>query len=222
MKEKYVNLVFVIDESGSMMNSVEQVTEGFKTMVDEQKATEDGECTVSVFRFQTNVTCEFIGKNVNDIDSKLKYQPGGMTALYDGVGTAIDKVGKWLSDMDEADRPSQTVVIIMTDGAENCSSEYKLSQMKEKIQHQTEKYNWKFVYVGMDVTNIEDAKDLGIHITTAVDKNNIHTAYRTFSKMSSKMRKAATTLDYCSALMELEQDCAELKSDYEISNNLKL
>ena len=28
-----------------------------------------------------------------------------MTAMNDGIGTAIDSVGKWLSNMDESERP---------------------------------------------------------------------------------------------------------------------
>ena len=34
------------------------------------------------------------------------------------------------------------MIVIMTDGAENFSKDYTLYQVKEKIKHQTEKYDW--------------------------------------------------------------------------------
>ena len=162
MKENFVNVVFVIDESGSMTGTEQDVIGGFKKVVDEQKANDKGSCSVSYFKFASEVEEVFIGKDVNDVEYlDGKYLPGGMTALFDGVGTAIDKIGKWLNSMKEEDKPEKTLVVIMTDGGENFSKEYSASKVKDMIKHQEEKYNWSFVYMGSDLTNADDANTLG-------------------------------------------------------------
>ena len=68
MKENYINLVFVIDESGSMTGTENDVVGGFKKVVDEQKEIKEGTCTVSYFKFASNVEEVFIGKDVNQVE----------------------------------------------------------------------------------------------------------------------------------------------------------
>lgn len=154
MKEGLVHVCFVLDESGSMSYSISDVNGGFKKVIEEQKALTDGGCIVSLFKFSDTVKEVYLGKDVNEINAdNLDYSPGGLTAMNDGIGTAIDSVGKWLADKDESERPEKNLVIIMTDGMENASREFSLEQVREKIKHQTEKYDWSFVYMGTDVTD---------------------------------------------------------------------
>ena len=160
-KANYINLVFVIDKSGSMSGSEGDVVGGFKTTIEEQKKVKDGKCTVSLFTFSTNVDVNFIGRDVSEVN-EIDYKTSGLTAMNDGIGIAIDKIGEWLNGMKEEDKPSQTMFVIMTDGYENASKEYSLEKVKEMIKHQEEKYNWTFVYMGSDLTNAQDANSLGI------------------------------------------------------------
>lgn len=178
MKENYINLVFVIDESGSMTGTENDVVGGFKKVVDEQKEIKEGTCTVSYFKFASNVEEVFIGKDVNQVEYlDGKYKPGGMTALFDGVGVAIDKIGKWLDGMKEEDKPEKTLVVIMTDGGENSSKEYSASKVKEMIKHQEDKYNWSFVYMGSDLTDANDANSLGFASRGYSSKDNYSKNY---------------------------------------------
>lgn len=161
MKDNLINVVFVIDESGSMYASKSDVVGGFQKVIEEQKAVKEGECIVSLYTFDGTVREHYIGKKLDEVED-LNYNPGGVTALNDAIGTAITKVGKWLSDMKEEDRPSQNLVVIMTDGEENASYEYTIDKVREMIKHQEEKYSWSFIYMGSDLTNTKDAKSLGI------------------------------------------------------------
>ena len=178
MKENYINLVLVIDESGSMSGTEADVIGGFKKVVDEQKAIKEGSCTVSYFKFATHVEKVFIGKDVNEVEYlDGKYRPNGLTALYDGVGTAIDEVGKWLDSMKEEDKPEKTVVVIMTDGGENNSTDYTGKQVKEMIKHQEDKYNWTFVYMGSDLADASDADTLGFTYRSFSSRDNYSKNY---------------------------------------------
>ena len=216
-----INLVFVIDESGSMYTSVNDVVGGFKSVIDEQKAVNDGACTVSLYRFSNNVKESFLGKDINDVP-QFEYHTGGMTALYDGVGTAIDNVGKWLSDMKEEDRPDKTMVVIMTDGAENNSREYSASKVKEMIKHQEEKYSWEFVYMGFDLTNIDDAKTLGFKNVAVTSKMGLSNTYDVINKMSSSYRMSKSVTEATATMDAFTADLSLMTSKYEADNNIKL
>ena len=161
MKDNYIHVCFIIDSSSSMSNMVSDVTAGFDKIIKEQKENDKGQCSISLFTFGSNVEEKFVGKDVKEVDN-LDYNPMGLTAMNDGIGTAIDKVGAWLRDMKEEDRPSKVLVVIMTDGEENNSREYSLEKVKQMIDLQTNTYNWTFTFVGCDVTNKKDADNLGI------------------------------------------------------------
>ena len=219
--ENFINLVFIIDESGSMSSSVNDVIGGFNSVIEKQKEIKDGKCTVSLYRFSSNVTKEFVGKDINEIP-KFEYYPCGMTALYDGTGTAIDEIGKWLSEMKEEDRPSKTMVVIMTDGEENNSHEYSASKVKEMIKHQEEKYSWEFVYMGFDLRNINDAKTLGFKNIAVTDKFNMSNTYDIVNTVASAYRCASSLSEATATMDWMSSECEKITSKYEVDNNIKL
>lgn len=221
MKENCIHITFVIDKSGSMYKSKEDVIGGWNSTLEKQRAEQEGECIVSLFTFSDDVKEVYLGKDINDVGD-IDYAPGGMTSLYDGIGVAVDRVGQWLSNMDEDKRPSKNLVVIMTDGEENNSSEYTLDRVKEMIKHQEEVYNWTFVYLGTDVTTLNDVESLGIKtrgFSSRKDMGNTYTVLNdTMSayRMSKSVREATATMD-C-----LFSACLDMTSKYEADNNIKL
>ena len=165
MKDKLIHVAFIIDSSGSMSGSESDVIGGFKKTIEEQKAVKDGECIVTLYEFASDVKQVYLGKTLDKVED-LDYRVGGMTRLYDGIGTAVDDIGKWLSKMDESERPSKNLIVIITDGGENSSTEYTLDQIRAKIKEQTEVYSWEFVYQGVDITTTNAADDLGFKYKT--------------------------------------------------------
>ena len=189
MKENFIHVCFVIDESGSMGGTESDVIGGFKKVIDEQKAIQDGTCSVSYFKFASKVEQVFIGKDVNEVEYlDGKYHPGGLTALFDGVGTAIDKIGEWIDKMPESEKPEKNLIVIMTDGGENDSKEYSASKVKEMIKHQEEKYNWSFIYMGSDLTDAHDANSLGFTNKLYSSKTNYMENYDTINTVLCSYR----------------------------------
>ena len=160
MKSNYIHVCFVIDESGSMYSSKEDVIGGVQKVVDEQKANTNGTCSISLYKFNSSVIECYTFKDVNSIP-EFQYNPSMCTALNDGIGTAIDSIGKKLAEMDEDERPEQNMIVIITDGYENASKEYTFEQCKKMIKHQEDKYNWKFIYLGVDLASMEQADRFG-------------------------------------------------------------
>lgn len=191
MKDNFTHVCFVIDESGSMYNAVEDVKGGFKKIIEEQKANTVGTCAVSMYTFEDYVKKHFILKDVNEIDSNLAYHPGGSTALNDAVGTAIDEIGKVLASMDESERPAANLIVIMTDGGENSSREYSIEQVREKIKHQTDKYNWTFMYLGADITSSDIADTLGVKYRGFSTKKSLDNNYAMLNSVITNSRSVS-------------------------------
>ena len=178
-----------------MTSSIDDVKGGFKRIIEEQKANTEGECAVSYFDFNSTVTEIYRGKDVKDINSDLDYIPAGMTALMDGVGIAIDTIGKWLNSMSEDEKPEQNLIVIITDGGENFSKEYSASRVREMIKHQQDKYSWNFVFLGADLNNVKDAIDLGIATRGVTTKSTLGKSYDIINSSISLYRNTSGTKD---------------------------
>ena len=220
MKENLLHLCFVIDESGSMWGSEEDILGGFNRLIEDQKKEGKGECIVSLYRFADNVKRDFLGTPLNEVP-ELVYSPGGCTAMNDGIGRAITEIGEWLNEMDESERPSKNMIVIMTDGQENCSKEYSLSQVRDMIKHQEEKYDWSFVYMGSDLNSLSDAESLGISLRSVSSKANITKNYDNISCFASSYRNASSDAEYSTALRCLQtallNDTVKYETDSGIS-----
>ena len=221
MKSNLLHICFVLDESGSMYNSVDDVIGGFQKLIDEQKGEKNGECIISLYRFSDTVKKDYIGKPVDEV-SKLIYSPGGCTAMNDGVGTAIDEIGKWLSDMDESERPSKNMIVIMTDGQENASKEYNFDTVKEKIKHQEEKYSWTFVYMGTNLQDLKDANRLGIKMRSVSDSRNIVANYSHIDTYAKALRSSTNAASVAAADALLTRQLCEDTTRYQVENNITL
>ena len=216
MKSNLLHICFVLDESGSMYNSIDDVIEGFQKLIDEQRKEKNGECIISLYRFSNTVKKDYIGKPVDE-GPRLTYSPWGCTAMNDGVGTAIDEIGKWLSDMDESERPSKNMIVIMTDGKENASKKYDFDVVKKKIKHQEEKYSWTFVYMGTNLQDLRDANRLGIKMRSVSDSRNITANYSYIDTYATALRNGTTAADALLA-RQLREDTTR----YQVENNITL
>ena len=221
MKSNLLHICFVLDESGSMYNSVDDVIGGFQKLIDEQKGEKNGECIISLYRFSSTVKKDYIGKPVNEVP-KLYYSPGGCTAMNDGVGTAIDEIGKWLSDMNESERPSKNMIVIMTDGQENASKEYNFDTVKAKIKHQEEKYSWTFVYMGTNLQDLKDANRLGIKMRSVSGSRNIATNYSHIDTYAKALRSSTNAASVAAADALLTRQLCEDTTRYQVENNITL
>lgn len=217
MKDGLIHVCFVLDESGSMYPSTDDVKGGFNSVINEQKAQAKGGCIISLFKFNDKVTPVYLGKDVNDIDgNNLDYLAGGCTAMNDGIGTAIDSVGKWLAAMDENERPEKNLIVIMTDGYENASREYTLSEVRDRIKHQTEKYDWSFVYMGTNITDSTYSKALidGLKNCTSMfnSRKDVDSSYDAINAVTTKWR-GLTGSSYSVKTTQLSVDLADIAYD---------
>jgi uncharacterized protein YegL len=163
--EKLVEIVCVIDNSGSMQTIRDDAIGNFNAFLKEQQELEtDIDAKFTMILFNTDYTVIHDGKPIKDVPTlnNETYRTMGCTALYDAVGKAIDTVGARLSGMAEKDRPSKVIVSILTDGQENSSREYNNAQIKDMIHRQENLCNWEFFYLSAGPDAFNDALQMGI------------------------------------------------------------
>lgn len=222
MKDKLIHVCFVIDSSGSMAGSEKDVVGGFRKTIEEQKAVKDGECIVSLYEFASGVKQVYLGKKLDEVKD-LDYFVGGMTRLYDGIGTAVDDVGKWLADMDESERPSKNLIVIITDGGENSSTEYSLKDIKDRIKEQTNKYSWDFIYLGNDLSDAKDANDIGIKYRGFTTKKKFYNNYDVISTGLTAYRCAANVAEASLAFNDsIAKSMTALNEEYKEDTGIDL
>lgn len=194
MKENLTEIVFILDESGSMMRSQQSVIDGFNEMLQSQKA-ECGEAVLTTVCFSNYHRCIHDNvdiRNVCELTEK-DYHPHGMTALYDTLGKYINKIGERLSITPEENRPSKVLFIITTDGAENHSQEFDRETILQMIEHQQEVYSWEFIFMGANIDAFESARDIGISTHNAhqftADDMGVKMCYQEISCLVSERRK---------------------------------
>jgi hypothetical protein len=224
MKENFIHVCFVIDSSGSMCGSEADVIGGFKRVIEEQKAIENGSCAVTVIDFNSYPEVVCIGRDVNDVDSDLNYSVGGGTALFDAITLGIGKTHEFNMNLDNAERPEKTMVVIMTDGGENCSRHSTGAGVKERIKEMETEFGWSFVYLGADLTNVHDADTLGIKTRGVSTKGMMGSNYDVINSTVNVFRCASGTTEMKYATMDsvLEDSVESLNAAYETSTGVKI
>lgn len=169
MKENFTSINVVIDKSGSMSHLTADTIGGFNTFLADQKA-DSGTAALTLCLFNDNCDMVHVFKDLNEVEplNEKTYRTSGYTALLDALGTVINDTGKKLSDMPEEERPSKVIVLVITDGQENCSREYSKEKIKEMIAHQEEKYNWSFVFMGANIDAVTEGAAIGISAQNSI------------------------------------------------------
>jgi len=183
-KPNFIEIVVVLDRSGSMQSVCSDTIGGFNAFVAEQKANALGEVKLSLYQFDDKYDVVYEGKDIKDVPplTDKTFVPRGMTALLDATGKTINNLGSRLASMPEIERPSLVVFVILTDGQENASKEFKLDQVKEMIKHQTNRYSWQFVFLGAD-QNAFQAEQLGISSNNTYTYKSVDTT-TTYTNLS--------------------------------------
>ena len=163
MNKPLTEIVFILDRSGSMQAMVEPAISGFNRLLREQQQV-PGHARFTLVLFDDQYELPFHSvpiEEVVELDTGT-FVPRGSTALLDAIGRTIDELGKALSNTPAADRPDQVIIAILTDGEENASTRYSWDDVAKRIRHQTDNYQWQFLFLGANQDAIATADRMSI------------------------------------------------------------
>ena len=195
----------VLDRSGSMSSIRNDMISGFREFIQDQRKNANGrEINVGLYRFDDIFEEVFAQKNLSDDRVFLNnenFVPRGGTALLDAVGKSINIVGERLAKMPENDRPERVLFFIITDGQENASKEFTRARIKEMIDQQEKKYNWRFIFLGSNIDSFAEAGSLGLQtnrvMNYASNAQGTSNVFRSMSKSLTSYYDGVATMDFC-------------------------
>lgn len=150
MKKEKMDIVFLLDRSGSMSGMESDTIGGFNSYLKKMK---NSNAKVTTVLFDDKYEMIMDRENISDVKylDNNTYYTRGSTALLDAIGKTIKYIDKKGS--------SKVLFIITTDGYENASREYTRAQIKELIQGHDK---WEFIYLGADIDSYSEASMIGI------------------------------------------------------------
>ena len=168
---KRVNLILVLDKSGSMYGLESDTIGGYNGMIEKEK-------TLEIPVYVTTVLFDNTIQTIHDqADIKAlpaltqkEYMAGGSTALYDAVGQTILKAEQYPA-IAARKKGAKVLFVIITDGEENSSKEFSQEALKKLISAKREE-GWEFIYLGANVEAGKEASAIGIDEKNAVKYKN--------------------------------------------------
>jgi hypothetical protein len=167
MKTGLVEIISILDRSGSMAGLEKDTIGGYNSFIATQ-AILPGDLKVTTILFDDKYELLYSGVKADEATlNETNYTTRGSTALLDAVGKTIIDIGTRLANTKEEDRAEKIIFVITTDGQENASKEFNHVKIKEMITHQRDVYKWEFVFFGANIETEIVAEELGINLDNA-------------------------------------------------------
>ena len=168
-KATSMDLVLILDKSGSMYGLEKDTIGGFNSMLDKQRES-DLAVKVTAVMFNNEVSTIYDRTALGEVKNitEKEYTPQGTTSLLDAVGNTLSKM-KALPDIEA--KGNKVLVVITTDGMENSSKEWTYDKVKKLISELQER-NFEFVFLGANIDAAKTAETIGIKKQNAMKYKN--------------------------------------------------
>lgn len=163
MESEKIDIIFLIDRSGSMYGSENDTIGGFNSFIAKQKQNET-DARVTTILFDHGYEVLYKRKDLYEVDdlTRNEYFVRGSTALLDAIGRTITSMDREIDN--------KVLFVITTDGYENSSKEFTRQQIKNMINN----HNWEFIYLGADIDSYAEASSIGIRSSRVANYKKTH------------------------------------------------
>jgi hypothetical protein len=225
-----VEIMFIVDRSGSMEAMGNEVYMGFNAFVHAQQVTQkktNNKVFLSTIMFDNVVDTMYTHKPIQDVQEAdaSTFQPRGMTALFDAVVSGIVAMDA-MDTTDATDAidttilnyaPPKVIFVILTDGAEN-SSRCTKEKFQRLVKHRTEK-GWEFVFLAANQDAIGVGQDFGFRQEACMTfESSEKSCSATMSAVSRQIQRAVTQPESQVVFSKLERE-ASVPSQHAAQHN---
>jgi hypothetical protein len=195
MKNDYTHIAVILDRTGSMETIRDDTIGGFNAFLNAQKGA-PGLASLNLVQFDSQDPYEIVYhfKPLAEVPELTRetFVPRANTPLLDAIGRGINDLEKSLADKTEAERPSRVVMVLITDGQENASREFRKDQIEKMIKEKQEKAAWQFVFLSADLDAIGDALASGVRAASTLahdkDSHGVGAAWASLSRSVADYR----------------------------------
>ena len=147
--KKLVHVISLLDKSGSMVTGKSRTISAFNENAQIMRSEEDENTRVTstFITFESSVKVVFAQAGVNRLEplTDKSFVPSGGTALYDGIGDALNLA---LSFEAASDANTSFLLQITTDGEENASKRFQPHHLKSRIEELQKSGRWTITVMG--------------------------------------------------------------------------
>lgn len=166
---------FILDKSGSMAYCQEATISGFNEYLQSLKKKAKGsKMLFTLTLFDTLLQKRYLMTPIKEVKplNVETYIPDGLTALYDATVETIENAASKMDEMRELGNRVNSLVIVMTDGEENSSTEHNQNCLKELIDKLKQDKRWTFVFLGANQDAWANANQMGFNEVNVVNWHN--------------------------------------------------
>ncbi len=175
-----VDIVLIVDRSGSMIRIKEEAENAVNSFIDEQKGL-GGNVFVTYVQFDDKYDKVFEKVSLSNVP-KIQIDPRNWTALLDAIGKTV---------VNYVPQTKKTIYVIMTDGLENASKEWTHETVRLLVE-ESKSHGDEFVYLGANQDAIAVGSKLGIPVasslTFAADKAGLDAVSRSMTSYVTATR----------------------------------
>lgn len=152
MSKEKINVILLVDESGSMSFTKEETKKAVSEYIQEQRKLDKIKLKLEVASFSSSLNTIFPLDKIKLYDNQFEksYAPLGSTSLFDAIGITITKY---------KDCGVKTIVTILTDGQENSSESYNKEQVSSLIKEVQDELGWQVIFLASNLPDFNNFAD---------------------------------------------------------------
>lgn len=191
-------IIFLLDRSGSMNTCTLDTIGGYNSFLDRQKQ-DSSRAYLTTILFDNRYEILHDHVEIHDVNhiSDREYFARGTTALLDAIGITISNVSG-RQGRSQCTTDFRTMIVIITDGLDNASTNYRIKNIYDIILEQQVKHSWEFIFLGADIDSVKTANSIGISSDKAAnfskDSDGIRSSLNGISQTVTNFRTSGEIL----------------------------
>jgi uncharacterized protein YegL len=183
----------LLDRSGSMESERDRTIDAVNEYVNGLKLSDELDATFSLTTFDSqSIDAVIKAKPVSQALALTRetYVPRASTPLLDAVGRAV-------SDIDDANlkKDHKVALVIVTDGLENASTEYKKETIRKLLEGRQKDKGWLITFLGADIDAFAESGQFGLMMahTLSTSRLSLGGALKSTQALQERYAKSATS-----------------------------
>ena len=182
----------IVDRSGSMSDCIPATINGFNEQLnrinDIAAEFPEQEVRIGLTLFNDSINHVTISGQLGNVRplTTENYRPDGYTALLDAIGASIGVLSE--EEQSKSGIPTTFVVVVLTDGHENCSRVYNLEQIRSMISRLEESGKWTFSFIGATLDAADVAEQMAFKRQNSYSFDKQEMRGEVWDKLSGSMK----------------------------------